>query len=99
LWKFLFEGRCEHLQLEFASRETSASLQAARKASMEVLDLVTCGTPTLAFGSDCVLLKALSTPIPDLNIGVLDPTTTSPSHDLAKKKRVEYNLNRHFQDH
>jgi hypothetical protein len=46
-----------------------------------------------------VLLNTLSTPAPEPDVAVLDPATASPSHDLVRKRRREYDLNRHFQDH
>jgi hypothetical protein len=85
LRKFLFEGRCEHLQPEFDIGENSVFLQDAGKASTEVSNIVSCGALSSASESNCVLLNTLSTPTPDPDIAVLDLATTSPSHDLVKK--------------
>jgi hypothetical protein len=51
----------------------------------------------------CILLNAISTPtkppvVPDLDMQVLDPLVASPSHELARKRKEAYELNRHFQD-
>jgi hypothetical protein len=50
---------------------------------------------------DCVLISALSVdpqPCPEPDVVVLDPIVASPSHELAKKRKKGYELNRHFQD-
>jgi hypothetical protein len=56
--------------------------------------------PAASSASDCVLLNTISTPVtqsePDLE--VLDSVFASPSHELARKRKKSYELNRHFQD-
>jgi hypothetical protein len=66
---------------------------------MEVSNTVSSGTLALASGNDCVLLNSLSTPAPEPHIVVLDLAIASPLYDLARKRRREYDLNRHFYDH
>jgi hypothetical protein len=50
-----------------------------------------------------MLLSVISTPmkqspLPEPDIQVLDPVFASPSHELARKRKKSYELNRHFQD-
>jgi hypothetical protein len=48
-----------------------------------------------------VLVSALNVdpkPCPEPDVLVLDPVLASPSHELAKKRKKGYELNRHFQD-
>jgi hypothetical protein len=51
--------------------------------------------------SDCVLISALNVdpkPCPEPDVLVLDLVLASPSHELARKRKKGYELNRHFQD-
>jgi hypothetical protein len=51
--------------------------------------------------SDCVLVSALNVdpkPCPEPDVLILDPVLASPSHELARKRKKGYELNRHFQD-
>jgi hypothetical protein len=48
-----------------------------------------------------VLISALSVdpqPCPEPDVVVFDPIVASPSHELAKKWKKGYELNRHFKD-
>jgi hypothetical protein len=48
-----------------------------------------------------VLISALSVdpqPCPEPDVVLLDPVVALPSHELAKKRKKGYELNRHFQD-
>jgi hypothetical protein len=97
LQRYLFEGRCEHLQLGFVSRESSVFFFAdAEKASTEVSDAISSSALASVSGNDCMLLNTFPTPAPEPDIVVLDPTTVSPSHNLARKRNREYDLNHHF---
>jgi hypothetical protein len=48
-----------------------------------------------------MLISALNVdpqPYHEPDVVVLDPVVASPSHELAKKQKKGYELNRHFQD-
>jgi hypothetical protein len=112
--KFLFEGLwnadCSD-QLEFDSvgyqlgHENSADAEPVAPALLDstVPVLPTCAgssAPAASSAFNCVLLNAISTPVrqPEPDIQVLDPVLASPLHELARKRKKNYELNRHFQD-
>jgi hypothetical protein len=64
-------------------------------------DSIDSNGQTSSRDSDYMLISALSVdpqPCPEPDIVVLDPIVASPSHELAKKRKKGYELNRHFQD-
>jgi hypothetical protein len=108
--KFLFEGfqnndTSDELAFDFvghvgSDREKSAAADFVGPALL--ISTATCA-PDASSTSDCMLLNAISTPVtpsplPEPDIQVLDPSFASPSHELARKRKKSYELNRHFQD-
>jgi hypothetical protein len=76
---------------------------AALLAAPDLLAPAGSSVASASQSSECVLMNAISTPVkasvlvePDLQ--VLDPVLASPSHELARKRKKGYELNRHFQD-
>jgi hypothetical protein len=108
--KFLFEGlwnddSSDELAFDFvghvgSGREKSAT---AELVGPTLPTSATSCTPGISSASDCVLLSAISipvtqSPLPEPDIQVLDPVFTSPSCELARKRKKSYKLNKHLQD-
>jgi hypothetical protein len=100
LRKFLFESQVLGMSTacEFELVDSTTML-----VGIEALPSDSLGNngQTSSHNSNCVLIEALNVdpkPCLEPEIVVLDPAKASPSHELAKKRKESYELNRHFQD-
>jgi hypothetical protein len=97
LCKFLFDSRV------FEMSPISEFVLVTTAIGSEGLWLESLGSngQTSSQDFDCMLVSALNVdpkPYPGPDLFVLDPTLVSPSHELAKKRKKGYKLNRHFQE-
>jgi hypothetical protein len=88
------------VKTEFEAPEGAILGSEGSAGSTTALVLSLGAQEALPSDSDCVLIESKSTPMtahePDLLI--LDIATASPSHNLLRRKKKNYELNGHFQD-
>jgi hypothetical protein len=104
--KFLFQGFrntdfSDELGFDLVGFRSGREISPDAEPMAAVLPASTgSAAPAASSASDCVLLNAISTPVtqPEPDLEVLDSVFASPSHELARKRKKSYELNRHFQD-